>query len=141
MVEFLTSILIYFLGSIALAMIVTLQRALTSRKWPTVEGKVVAPGELKGPDGTPYRFEYEYIVNGQRFVSGMVALFASKDMERKAIQQHQVGSQVLVYYNPAEPKRSILVPGASVRLWTLLCSIIIFCVAGAGILFWKYGHV
>ena len=70
------------MGAVALAAIGVLQMARSSRKWPTAEGRVLRPEEIKAAGTLPYSFAFEYTVGGTRFISGTVELFASKEGAR-----------------------------------------------------------
>lgn len=126
------------LGAFAFAAIGVLHMARSSRKWHTAEGRVLRPEEVKAASAPPYDFAFEYTVGGTRFISGTVELFASAEMERAAVQRHPPGSHVLVYYNPREPRRGMLHPGASKRLWWLTMSIVSVSAMGVAAVLWLW---
>jgi Protein of unknown function (DUF3592) len=128
------------LGAVALAAIGTLQMARSSRRWPTVEGRVLSPEELKAAGTLPYGFAFEYIVCGTRYISGTVELLASAEAELEAARRHQLGSPVVVYYNPTEPRRGMLIPGASKRLWRFTMGIVSASVIGAALVLWPWAR-
>jgi hypothetical protein len=123
------------LGAVAMAAISVLRMAHGARMWPTVEGKVVAADEVRGIDGVPYHFQYEYVVDGRRFLSGTVAALASEKFELDTLRKHPVGSRVVVYYLRTNPKRSVLTPGAPPRLWAIVAALAIVSIAAFAVAF------
>ena len=116
-------------GAISIAAVGVLRMAYTARTWLTTEGIVVSADEVKGADGLPYHFQYEYVVDGQRLLSGTVAALASERVERDAVRRHPTGSKVVVYVEPGNVKRTVLIPGAPLRLWALVAVPIVISVA------------
>lgn len=107
-----------------------------SRNWPTASGTVTATGVDKemgqkssGATKTIYvpGIQYEYTVDGTDRVSTRYALvggeptFDSRDAAESWIEEnHPLDSAVTVYYDPDKPDRTVLVPGASKSLMSLL---------------------
>jgi hypothetical protein len=95
--------------------------------WPSVPGRVTSSMVRRETTETESRLEwtyypavsYDYRVNGQAFngtrigVGGVVGTSRSEDAEAVA-NRYAVGSNVDVYYDPAEPEYAVLVRGANV---------------------------
>jgi hypothetical protein len=102
-----------------------------SLKWPTVPGvilesKYVSRGEqfteaslaISGGNHI-YRAKvlYRYTVDGREYVSSQIRL-SSSDLSggsghpRQFVDEHPVGTSVLVYYEPGNPQNAVLIPGA-----------------------------
>jgi len=118
-----------------------------SRNWPTVNGKVVDSGVESsvetGTHGVLHTscrpmIKYEYEVSGVSHAGNNWAFHTlwSTDTAwaESIIQKYPTGSQVTVYYDPANPDRSVLEPGVQWRIesWAAaMCLLyaVIVCVA------------
>ncbi len=98
-----------------------------SLAWPTVSGTVIeaaavpVDGARTGP-GWRIRVDYEYEVGGQRFGNDRVRLSRrlgdkTEIKAREELVLYKPGEPVPVYYDPARPARSVLVPGPDNRVW------------------------
>jgi hypothetical protein len=124
------------LGVVAFAAIAVLRMAMASRKWPTVQGRVLSAAEIKSAATPPYSFAYEYTVEGTRHISGTIGLLAPEMVEHAFTQRLTAGSKVTVYYNPRQPKRAVLLPGPGLRLWGLVAQIVVVSLVAAGVASW-----
>jgi hypothetical protein len=102
-----------------------------SGDWPTVSGTIetsqlewrkggerVAP--ITSPDRLtkPYRkgvklvavIRYRYAVEGKKYVNSRVTADKTGD-PRRVVAQFEEGRTVTIHYDPARPKRAVLVPG------------------------------
>ena len=95
-------------GVAAVAMIAV---ARTSRRWPTVPGRIVR-SEIR--DGRAV-IRFVYTVQGEEHEGFDVAAgdwpYRSAGSAVRRVQQYPVGAQVNVYYNPSQPSVAMLVPG------------------------------
>jgi hypothetical protein len=123
--------------------ILLVYQARKTKQWNTTTGKILA-SELSdfGLDtnntGKTYkaRIKYQYIVTGKKYVSrkiyygGWIAISFSSYM-RTLVAQYNVGEECTVYYNPRNPKKSVLKTGTVLPVYFLLLGAIV-CV-GVGI--------
>ncbi len=89
--------------------------AQNSTAWPTVQG-VILVSELKYDDETTEaKIEYEYVVNSRRMEGKGVSYgdYGSSDSRhaRDILLKFPKGKEVLIYYQPSNPERSVLEPG------------------------------
>jgi hypothetical protein len=92
-----------------------------SNAWPSVPGEVVVSEARPGEGGPVLRFEYVYNVEGRTFRGSHVsnALVGwGEPKPGEVVRKYPPGSKVLVHYNPRDPRKTILEPGASG--WTLV---------------------
>lgn len=102
-----------------------------SWRWPQVTGVVlknesqIIPfhGRYRRQDYYIHKAQYAYEVEGQKYVSNRITYGT---LPSKPIVPSQE-SEVLVYYDPGEPSRSILIHGGSQR-------IVLFFLMGLGVL-------
>ena len=101
--------------------------AESSRDWPTTEGVVTKSdfcSEVRAARNFPYRSEtyywadiqYDYTVNGLRYISGDIGVSTAKTNVRTDVQEvldrFPVGRRITVYYDPFNPDDTLLEPGA-----------------------------
>ncbi len=90
--------------------------ALTSPKWPTVEGIVVdtilREDRVYG-SGTVcfYNMKYKYSVNGLSYSGNKENIFKTFKEAQKETEQHPVNGKIVVYFNPRNNKISVLQTG------------------------------
>ena len=128
---------------------VTHKVQLQSLKWPTVRGTMMQadPGSRirrsRGHTRTVYFADvtYTYLVNDKRQVAHRVSLWnpqlASDRLEVLGfLGQHPVGSFVEVHYDPQQPDRAVLIPGADEAGHTLIrwCGIAMFTAGALGLI-------
>lgn len=116
--------------------------ALAARNWPSTEGKVrtmkmfgkARLGSTADPTQFVVEIEYDYVVDGQSY-TGTTYNTRNNHLdadERVAVQQqYRPGSKCTVYYSPALPSNSIIVPGATASAWGKLV-IGVLALLGAG---------
>lgn len=105
-------------------------RAIWSKTWPTVTGRVVRSKitEHKRMTGnhstvTEYGvdFMYEYKVGGNLYSGKKVRFFDTRTTSRafaeKIISTHPEGSSVAVSFNQNNPTRSVIYTGVSSGIW------------------------
>lgn len=96
--------------------------AVASASWPTTDGRIVRSTLQQRRDDGAWQhtaeIDYEYEVAGTSFMGTRAWIgddyWSSPGSEfRDAVQRYPVGRQVNVHYDPAEPARSVLEPGAT----------------------------
>jgi hypothetical protein len=115
--------------------------ARRSADWPTVVGTVTSasvarnPGSSGNSDTFHPAISYRYVVNdlpfkGDRYHAGL-GVNVGEEESAEIVAQHPVGSPITIYYDPASPGRSALVPGAShlaVFRWFFRVILVVFAV-------------
>jgi Protein of unknown function (DUF3592) len=89
---------------------------LAAQGYPSVPGVVTHSKVDCGEDGDSYRpdIHYDYTVAGVRYagVRYRYGQWGSNDNSaRRTVDQHPVGKEVAVYYNPADPADAVLAAG------------------------------
>jgi len=97
------------------------RKAQASRSWPSTTGRVLSADivryESRDEDRTHYTYhlavQYEYEVNGQRYVGdrvniGPVRRNINPRRSQEILARYPVGGNVTVYYNPANPQEAAL---------------------------------
>jgi len=124
-----------------------LVQAVRSKSWPTVEGELSAAGLRQvqyrgveaggGSDGASAvvaDFSYSYSVDGQTYTGQRVTFsdHVNKTMAslKKLQTKYQGQERVVVYYNPANPSQSVLIPGPGVYNFTPFITPGLFIAAG-----------
>ncbi len=98
------------------------RRDQPSLQWPKISGSVVQSRIFYHPGRAAFSFhtvevEYVYQVDGRVYSGNRVKLW-DPDLHREDIltepfvAAHPVGSTVDVYYDPQQPERAVLIPGA-----------------------------
>ena len=120
-------------GLFVLAM-VSLRRAKDSAFWRNTNGEIISAKIEKSESqssghGNEFRYtpkiSYTYTLNDQDFISGRIKImndYSSNSLEavQKIILKYRPGSEVIVYYDPANPKRAVLEKGVSTEIYILL---------------------
>ena len=123
-------------------------RALQSHRWPTSEGKVVTSRVTKREadeeslESYSADIEYQYTVNGETKLSGMIGLADIND-GRKAkaealVLRYAEDSLVRVYCSPYDPDVAVLKPGLCWHHFSKLLVGLFFFTAGVTML-WGFG--
>ncbi len=97
--------------------------AVESTKWPTVEGTVLSSSVSESRHGrksgrrTDYfpKIEYAYTVDGVNYTGSKVSFKTTSPSRASAeeiVQAHPAQSRCAIAYDPSDPTRSVLVPGA-----------------------------
>ena len=112
---------IIFLIFIVVGVIKSRREQKPSLNWPITTGQIIASEWRKVSSGrrtTTYEATvgYFYKVENERYVSYQIRLWNPKlrGDNPGAIQfasEHYVGSQVVVHYDPKNPKQAVLIPG------------------------------
>ncbi|GAB4579204.1 MAG: hypothetical protein Fur0022_19420 [Anaerolineales bacterium] len=118
------------------------RQSITARQWARVTGRVVtstiattmirqristSTGRYRWLERYAPRIEYEYQVGAQRLTGtrlhfGEVLYSSDAASSQYIVNRYRVGSEVMVYYDPANPANAVLMPGigwGTVILWGL----------------------
>jgi hypothetical protein len=121
-----------------------------SRRWPTVQGRVVSLEVLniqrRNHGGNSYRptIKYLYTVHGREYEGRRIRVSNALTMGTETWMQHEAravldgyypGSVAVVYFNPDRPGYSLLQPGVS-RLQYLAAAMLVTCGPIIAIAFW-----
>jgi hypothetical protein len=119
----------YVFAALALLFAVLVWRAWqvkqASPSWPSVQGQILvskarARNETGDQRGTPTHdwfteVSYRYTVDGVAYTGNTLRAFGrnhfSQDQAEAELAPFAVGQSVPVYYDPANPARSVLIPG------------------------------
>lgn len=132
-----------------------LPRTIKSKSWPIVEGRVIRSvlkkRESRGGSGNvgvvkvfDIDLLYEYSVNGVLYRSKRDSFFHlkgnSEKFFRNLAKRYHVDKIVNVYYNPRQPKISVLEPGISSGVVFLFVFFIIVIVSIGSVILVKMGY-
>ncbi len=113
------------------AFINTLRSGTDSDRWPTAQGTVIR-SELEY-DGEAYGagITYEYQVLGTFYRGTHVRVSDAHygnghDEAQEALRRYPIGADVLVYYDPANPRTAVLEPGVYGDEWGITLMAVIF---------------
>jgi hypothetical protein len=113
---------IALLALTALTLLVAIAFAIfgaISRHWPSTEGVVRQSSAViwyREPDGYVARVTYQYTVGGQSYLGSRVSFGYksarySRDAAEALVHRFSAGTPVPIYYLPARPGISVLIPG------------------------------
>ena len=113
-------------------------RARATRSWPVTTGRVLKSGfETFTTRNRNHFYEpkvvYEYMVDGKtyqctRILMGKGFANGNPDDAAEKIQPYKVGSDVQVYYNPANPPDAVLEHGTAGSLGLVIAPVVIIIV-------------
>jgi hypothetical protein len=128
---------------LALSTIATL-KSISSKEWLTTGGKIIHSTiynyrETNEANST-YRpdIAFEYGVDGEKFISDRlyygVKIMSSGNWakSRKLIEKYPVDKEIIVFYNPNNPKEAVIEPGIHLDLGALFISSI--CLVALGLI-------
>lgn len=90
----------------------TIKLSHESITWPSVKGQIFISEKTKvfnGASGTVREINYRYLIQDKKYSNNEVSWRAAQ--EGALFQKYKQDQHVAVYYNPAQPKQSILEPG------------------------------
>ena len=105
---------------------------LRSRHWPSTDGRILRAEGGAFPDQIPgaarwypggLRLEYEYTVEGERYVgwrSSFQGHWPGLGIAVRLALHYQQQRTVRVWYDPSDPRRAVLRPGAGT--WNVLAT-------------------
>jgi len=111
---FLTLLLAWFIYSA-----IGFTKGLSTLGWPETQGKVITcyvkrVPSSKGPSKFQPVISYSYEINSVEYVSDRYSSTMARGSSlwaSEVISQHPVNSSIQVFYNPKNPKDSVLNPG------------------------------
>jgi len=112
-----------------------------SASWPSVAGTVTYSHaeSRRGSSKTEYlpAVKYSYTVAGKSYLGGRIS---SSEVYKKnlasangVLRNYPVGRRVTVYYDPADPSSSLLVPGVPRNLYLLLGGAVLCLLLGVAV--------
>ena len=119
-----------------------LGKAAESAQWPSVEGTILHSSldVHHGDDSTTYSAEvmYTYEVEGTVYSSNRLkfgyARTGNPSDAQKIVNSYPIDSQVIVYFDPAQPEESVLVPGRTASAYFLPGFGLVFLCSGLAVL-------
>ena len=127
-----------FLGIITIILYRLKSRTIKqSLRWPATTGVIMhsyyfhSKSSRQSPSGPDIR--YYFIVNGRKYESSRVS-FIDEHPAHELLSRFKANDKVPVYYDPDNPKRSVLIPGGYLNFYvTLVVAIIPFFIIGIGV--------
>ena len=119
-----------------------LYKAFNSAKWPAAAGTIVSSNVSHhlGGKSAPYSspdITYRYKVGPTIYFNDNIAyapLNSSNESKvRQITDRYPVGQVVTVYYDPSNPRDSVLEPGVAADSWTKVLAGILFLIISGGI--------
>ena len=142
----LVALIIMATGTVMLPWLVldSIPRALASRNWPIAEGTLThanvkqelthGDSELPPNSNSSVDVTYEYHIGGACYTGTKLSIgqlsYATRRSAEARAREIRAQSHVRVYYNPADPKDSVLEPGMTLTLWSFLVDAIAFLAYG-----------
>jgi Protein of unknown function (DUF3592) len=137
---------------LALTMLHRLVKGFQSRRWVAIQGEVVSYSILQGNHGyasalTYYapHISYKYMINGSEYYSNNFShRFGQAEYPNEArcssyneaikfvLARYPIRSAIKVFYNPKDPKQSVLKPGIT---WVDIFFDLVFSYVGIGLIF------
>ena len=112
-------------------------QAFASRTWPSVKGIIKMSEMSTSSDhdgGRRYQFvvEYDYSVSGMAYTNNFYSYkptynAAQSRGARELVEKYPLESEVDVFYNPGNPKKSVLLPGFNFLCYMPILAGLIFC--------------
>jgi hypothetical protein len=115
---------------------------IKAASWPVTEATITKATieENHDSEGSSYRaaFTYDYTVAGKPYSNdryGLLQISGRRKSAKKLVDQHPVGSKTSVYYDPLDPRNSLMnrTPGMGL-LFGLIP--LVFLLVGGGIIGW-----
>lgn len=127
-----------FLGFGVLAavdLVLEVRRGLAARDWPVAEGTVVL-ATSRAPNSSLKRLEYAYAVDGTEY-SSTKAAFVRVPYTNPLHEVYERGQAVAVRYDPDDPARAVLEPGAPALgvLAEAVVPLVMLSLGGAGLFY------
>ena len=133
-------------GIVLVVGIFSIVRANASESWPMVEGEVIrtdiVSNRKSGGGSSTYRakVEYQYAIDGVTRYGARVSYAGNVSSSNRGsamaiIDRYPKGSDVTVYYDPADPEESVLEPGISAKIFLTPAIGGVFLVLGLALLF------
>jgi hypothetical protein len=128
---------------IALQEFLVLRRALRSATWKRAQGHILdsKPGvDILVPEGQLFRtprVTYEYRVGEDIYAGTRIRYQRGWDLTkaRIAVYRYHSGEKVVVFYDPQNPGRAVLEPGARTSNWLAFLGALLGVLVGVAIAF------
>jgi len=137
----ITLIVVPFLVLIIILMLRELYNLAKCQKWPSVEGELLDSGVIDGDSDRPFyaSIKYEYEINSKKYKSRRIAFlkwWGTEKYARKIIEKYRSNKPIKIYYNPSNPKQSVLerMPAIFDIVLTILCIFIVSYGAYLGVM-------
>ena|SRR2546421_3002460 len=127
--------------------VVTVRRGVKTTHWRATSGRITASSMQAGPRVPPgigkqrsyeLRVAYTYEVAGREWHGNRVAFghepFGSYGDVQPRMERYVEGTEVTVYYDPADPSQAVLERGAASATWFAIALGIVLLVVGIGLL-------
>lgn len=87
--------------------------AVASESWPSVTGRVLSSAVRRSGRTRRARVRYAYKVRGKELIGTRIRYLEQVTLEwaSTTASRYRAGTPVAVYYDPAEPRESVLEPG------------------------------
>ena len=127
-----------------------LRLAQASASWPMTQGKIIESKihSSRDSDGTTYKpiVRFTYQVKGQElrgnkvFFGGGGISTGNRSYSRRITQKYPLGKRVKVFYDPSEPRQSVLEAGLRKKSFIQLTfgSLFFLMGSGVGLLCWLF---
>lgn len=128
-------LVIVLIGMILLILaIASLRKARGTEFWRYTNGKITSSeietsqrntSDQKNEIRYTPKINYSYVVNGKEYVSNRIKImndYSSNSIKavQKLISKYRCDSEVIVYFNPDKPEKSVLEKGISTNIYVLL---------------------
>lgn len=143
-------------AAVSLLAIINIVKGIRSNDWPCVQGTLLKIGDtsLKGVltdrtlgdeaylmAGTKIKLSYQYSVEGvdyqgKRFSFADTTIRSASSL-RSILDEYKNNQMVSIYFQPANPRNSVLQCGVSLSNFTALIPSLLFSVLGLIILFYS----
>ena len=122
------------IGTVLVAL-VSRHRGQASEAWPHVTGHVMSSSVCSGESADRPIVDYSYSVDdrayrGDKICFGTEVSFLSPAQAQAYVDQYPPGSGVTVYYDPANPHRSVLLQGIPKQSDRLIASGLVMALIG-----------
>ena len=113
-ITIITITVIPFLLIVLILIIREITNLIKSLSWPSTTGELIDSGVINsGSDGGVYsaNIQYQYAVNGRVYKSRRIAFlrwWGSRKYAQKVVDKYSNNNHINVYYNPNNPRQSVL---------------------------------
>jgi hypothetical protein len=126
----LALVLLVLIAAITLERGMVLWRALRTRRWSRATGQILRSDLVRrhrtfrwGPEIQGADVRYEFTVDGVRREAGVIGyrgmLGTALEDAETLVRKYRPGTKVSVWYDPSQPGRAVLEPGASMVSYVL----------------------
>jgi hypothetical protein len=109
---------------VATAGMISLQPALRSVRWPSVPGEVISAKIIQQDGRQQLQLRYRYRIGDKVYTGRRISYHGGRSLPglpgeqaSAALKRYQPGSMPRVYYDPADPGRTVLEPGAGAAIY------------------------